>query len=124
VLASADAVVAASGTATVQAALHDAPMVIVYRVSPLTYAIGRKFVQVRTYGMVNLVAGRSVATELIQEALTPARVAAEAVTLLTDASRVATMRADLADVRARLGGPGASARAADLVLAQDRSPTR
>jgi lipid-A-disaccharide synthase len=123
-LASADAVVTASWTATIQAALHGTPMVIVYRVAPLTYAIGRKFVQVTTYGMVNLVAGRPVATELIQDAFTPERVAGEAVLLLTDRARVEAMRRDLADVCARLGGPGASARAAELVLAQDRSPTR
>lgn len=118
VLASADAVVTASGTATVQTALHDRPMLIVYRVSPLTYAIGKKFVQVKTYGMVNLVAGRPVATELIQEAFTADAVAAEAAALLTDTARIDRMRGDLADVRARLGGPGASARAAELVLAQ------
>jgi lipid-A-disaccharide synthase len=116
VLAAADVAITASGTATVQAALHGRPMVIVYRVSPLTYAIGRRVVRVPAYGMVNLVAGRPIVPELIQEALTPAAVAREAVSLLTDAARAARMRDDLAAMRARLGGPGASRRAADAVL--------
>ena len=116
VLASADAVVTASGTATVQTALHGKPMVIVYRVSPLTYRIGRRFVRVESYGMVNLVAGRRVVTELIQEALTPAAVAGEIESLLGDRERVASMTAALADVRQKLGGPGASRRAAAAVL--------
>jgi lipid-A-disaccharide synthase len=95
-------------------------MVIVYRVSPLTYAIGRRFVRVSSYGMVNLIAGRPVVPELIQDQLTPEAVARETVSLLTDARRAETMRRDLADVRARLGGPGASARAAAAVLATCR----
>src|SRR5439155_21328496 len=83
-LASAAVALTASGTATVQAALHDTPMVIVYRVSPLTYRIGRRLVTVDTIGMVNLIAGEKIAPELIQEALTPAAVADEAVSMLTD----------------------------------------
>jgi lipid-A-disaccharide synthase len=116
VLAASDAVVTASGTATVQAALHGTPMVIVYRLSPLTYAIGRRFVRVRTYGMVNLVAGRRVVPELIQDEFTPEAVAREVVPLLTNRSRAEAMRRDLAAVRALLGGPGASQRAAEVTL--------
>jgi lipid-A-disaccharide synthase len=117
VLAAANVVVTASGTATVQTALHGRPMVIVYRLAPLTYAIGRMVVRVPAYGMVNLVAGRHVVPELIQRVLTPERVAAETVSLLTDAERAATMTQDLAEVRAALGGSGASQRAAAAVLA-------
>lgn len=116
VLAAADAVVTASGTATVQTALHDRPMVIVYRLSPLSYALGRRVVRVTTYGMVNLVAGRRVVPELIQDDFTPDAVAREAISLLTDADRVAAMRRDLAEVRAKLGAPGASQRAAAAIL--------
>jgi lipid-A-disaccharide synthase len=116
-LAAADAVVTASGTATIQTALHGAPMVIVYRLAPLTYAMGRAVVRVPAYGMVNLVAGRHVVPELIQRAFTAERVAAEILSLLTDRARADAMRRDLAEVRAALGGPGASARAADAVLA-------
>lgn len=116
VLAAADVVITASGTATVQTALHGKPMVIVYRVSPLTYAIGRRIVKLPHYGMVNLVSGRQIVTELIQEACTPERVREETFALLTDHARAATMRKDLAEVVRRLGGPGASQRAAQAVL--------
>lgn len=120
VLAAADAVVTASGTATVQAAIHGKPMVIVYRLSNLTYAVARRFVKVRTYGMVNLIAGRTIVPELIQADCTPERVAQEAVSLLTDRTRIDTMRADVAAMRAQLGGAGASERAARAVLAAVR----
>jgi len=116
VLAAAEVVITASGTATIQAALHGRPMVIVYLLSPLTYAIGRAVVRVGTYGMVNLVAGRRIVPELIQRELTPENVAREAVSLLTDPARVETIRRDLADVRSRLGAPGASRRAAEAVI--------
>lgn len=116
VLAASDIVITASGTATVQTALHQRPMVIVYRVSPLTYAIGKRFVRVASYGMVNLVAGRQVVRELIQEACTAGAIADEARSLLTDPARAAAMRTDLAEVVRKLGGPGASERAAAAVL--------
>lgn len=116
VLAAADAVVTASGTATVQAAIHGAPMVVVYRLSPLTYAVGRRFVRVSTYAMVNLIAGRNIVPELIQNDCTPEAVASEIVRYLTDAAHAAQTREALADVRARLGRGGASARAAQAVL--------
>lgn len=116
-LAAADAVITASGTATVQTALHGRPMVIVYRLSGFDYALGRAFVKVSNYGMVNLIAGRQVVPELIQDACTPARVADELVALLTDAAGSARVRDDLAAVRSRLGEPGASRRAAEAVLA-------
>jgi lipid-A-disaccharide synthase len=120
VLAAADVVITASGTATVQTALHGKPMVIVYRVSGLTYAIARRVVRLPHYGMVNLVAGRSIVTELIQGDCTPERVSGEIKTLLLDEARAARMREDLADVVRRLGGPGASERAADAVRATAR----
>ncbi len=89
VLAAADVALTASGTATVQAALHDTPMVIVYRLSPLTYRLGRPLVKVDTFGMVNLIAGERIVPELIQDAFTPAAVADEAVSMLTDGTRAA-----------------------------------
>jgi lipid-A-disaccharide synthase len=116
VLAASDVVVTASGTATVQAALHGRPMVIVYRLSPLTYTVGRSVVRVSTYGMVNLVAGRTIVPELIQDRFTPEAVARETVSLLTDTARAEAMRRDLAEMRFRLGVPGASQRAAAAVL--------
>lgn len=116
VLAAADIVLTASGTATIQAALHGRPMVILYRLSSLTYALGRRFVRVSSYGMVNLIAGRPIVPELIQADCTAGRIAREAIALLTDRAKAETMRRDLAGVRDALGAPGASRRAAEAVL--------
>jgi lipid-A-disaccharide synthase len=116
VLAAADVALVASGTVTVQAALHECPMVVVYRLSALTYRLGKPFVHVETYAMANLVAGRRVVPELIQEAFTPDRVAAEALRVLTDPAHAAVVRRDLREVRGKLGTPGASRRAAEAVL--------
>jgi lipid-A-disaccharide synthase len=121
VLGICDVVITASGTATVQAALHGRPMVVVYRLSPLTYRLGHRFLLVENVAMVNLIAGRRIVPELIQDDCTPQRIAAETVQLLTDGRRADQMRADLAEVRGKLGGPGASGRAAEAVLEVVRS---
>jgi lipid-A-disaccharide synthase len=116
VLAASDVVITASGTATVQAALHERPMVVVYSVSPLTYRLGKPFLKVDTYAMPNLVAGHRIVPELIQDGFTPGRVAEETVALLVDAERRAQVQEALRIVRERLGSPGASARAASAIL--------
>jgi lipid-A-disaccharide synthase len=116
VIASADVAVTASGTATVQCALHERPMVVVYGLSALTYRLGRRFVNVDMYAMPNLVAGRRIVPELIQDEFTPEAVAAEVVSLLTDHRRRAQMTDALRAVKAQLGAAGASARAAEAVL--------
>jgi len=116
VLAAADVAIVASGTVTVQAALHQCPMVVVYRLSSLTYRLGKPFVHVDTYAMANLVAGRRVVPELIQDDFTPERVAAEALRVLTDSAHRTAVRRDLGEVRARLGATGASTRAAEAVI--------
>ena len=116
VIASSDVAVTASGTATVQCALHERPMVVVYRLSPLTYLVGKPFVKVETYAMPNLVAGRRIVPELIQEGFTAQRVAEEAVSFLTDPQRHALTREALRQVREQLGSPGASSRAAQAVI--------
>jgi lipid-A-disaccharide synthase len=116
VLASSDVALTASGTATVQTALHDTPMVIVYRMSPLSYYLLRRLVTVDTIGMVNLIAGERIVPELVQDAFTPDAVAREAVSMLTDRERAAQIRAGLARVRTALGGPGASRRAAMAIM--------
>jgi lipid-A-disaccharide synthase len=115
-LAAADLGLIASGTATVQAALHDTPMVVVYRLSPVTYLLGRRFVKVDTFAMVNLIAGERIVPELIQHGFTPERVAAAALGILADPGRAARIRAGLARVREQLGAPGASRRAAEAIL--------
>ncbi len=116
VLAACDLVLTASGTATVQAALHERPMVIVYKLGSLTYRLGKPFVPLDTYGMVNLIAGERVVPELIQDDFTPDSVAAEAVALLTNDARLERARAGLRLVVERLGGAGASRRAAAAIL--------
>jgi lipid-A-disaccharide synthase len=116
VLAAADVVITASGTATVQTAMHERPMVIVYRVSPLTYRLGKRFVSVSTYGMANLIAGERIVPELIQDAFTPEAVAAETLRYFDDPAYAARTRDRLRDVRAALGATGASRRAAEQVL--------
>ena len=116
VIAASDVVITASGTATVQTALHGKPMVIVYRLSPLTYMLGRPFVKVDTFGMVNLIAGRRLVPELIQADFTAERVRDEAIRFLREPTYAADVRAGLEDVVQALGGPGASDRAASAIL--------
>jgi lipid-A-disaccharide synthase len=120
ILVGADVALVASGTATVQAALHSCPMVVVYRLAPLTYRLGKPFVRVQTYAMANLIAGRRVVPELIQDDFTPDAAAGEAIRVLTDPAHATRVRADLDDVRSRLGGAGASRRAAEEVVAAAR----
>lgn len=122
VLATSDIVITASGTATVQAAIHECPMVIVYRLSPLTYRLGKPFVTVDTYGMVNLIAGRTVAPELIQEGFTVDGVVTHVTDLLDNRAAYESARHALREVHERLGAPGASRRAAEAVLEVARGP--
>ncbi len=121
VLAICDVVITASGTATVQAALHGRPMVVIYRLSSLSYGLGRRFVHVDDVAMVNLIAGRRIVPELIQDDCTPERIAAETLSLLTDPARAEQTRTALAEVRGKLGAAGASGRAAEAVLEVARS---
>src|SRR5262249_32903437 len=117
-LGAADMAIVASGTATVEAALLETPMIVVYRMSPLTYGLGRPFVNVPHFAMANLIAGRRLVPELIQKDFTGERVAAESIRLIEDGARIAEMRDGLREVRIRLGGPGASAPAAGVLCSQ------
>jgi lipid-A-disaccharide synthase len=112
----ADLAVVASGTATLETALLERPMVIVYRLSPLTYALARLIVHVPFIGMPNLIAEQRVVPELIQREVTPERIAAEARQLLEDPHRYSLAQAGLNEVRRRLGGGGAAQRAANLIV--------
>jgi len=114
-LAAADAVIVSSGTATVEAALLDAPMVVVYRVSPLTAALGKPLVRTPYFAMVNLIAEKQVVSELVQDDFTPDKVAKETLRLLQEPNARAEVRAGLAEVRKRLGPPGAVKRAAEAI---------
>jgi lipid-A-disaccharide synthase len=115
VLASADAALAKSGTTTLEAALADVPMVVAYRVNPLTFRLLRRLVKVPWVSLVNLVADAEIVPELIQGAVTAGALAAAVRQLLDPSSEPAQMqRRGLAEVRRRLGGPGASDRLAAL----------
>jgi lipid-A-disaccharide synthase len=116
VLAAADVAITASGTATVQGAIHGCPMVVIYKLSPMTYRLGKPFVKVDTYAMANLIARKRLVPELIQDGCTPERIVEETVPLVDDRVRRAAVVAGLRDVRDRLAMPGASGRAADAVL--------
>ena len=105
-LAHSDLALAASGTVTVEAALLGTPMVTYYKVTTASWLLGRMLVRVPFYSMVNLIAGRAVVPELMQSAMTGAALAAEAQRLLRDGTERARMRADLAEVAAKLGGYG------------------
>ena len=117
-LGHAEIAVVASGTATVEAALIGTPMVIVYRASEVNWRLIRPLIRLDTFGMVNLIAARRVAPELIQHDVTGEKIASEVAGILSDPARLARMREDLREVRDRLragGRPGPS-RAARAVM--------
>jgi len=116
VLAAADLAVVTSGTATLEAALWGTPMVIVYRLAPLSYQVGKQLIRVNHIGMVNLLAEEGLFPELIQDRLTPATLAVEVQNLLSDPQLLSRMRSGLKRVIHRLGGGGASRRAAQVAL--------
>jgi len=116
-LASADLAFVASGTATLEAALCGTPMVVGYRTSAFSHAIARALVRLQWISLVNIVAGRKVVTELLQDSLSPGNLEREGAVLLESPEAAATMKAELARVAAELGPPGASQRAADEILA-------
>jgi lipid-A-disaccharide synthase len=121
VMAASDLLLVASGTATLQAAVIGTPMVIAYRVSWLTYWLGRLLVRVNWIGLVNIVAGRGIVTELIQHEATAERLSEEGHRLLRDEAALSGMRAAFRAVRDSLGSPGASRRAAEAVLKECRA---
>ncbi|MBX3145747.1 MAG: lipid-A-disaccharide synthase [Gemmatimonadales bacterium] len=115
VLAAADAVLAKSGTTTLEAALTDTPMVVAYRVHPFTAWLARRIMRVQWISLPNLIANRPVVTELVQGEVKVDRLADAVRPLLDpDADATVTQRADLAAVREQLGGPGAAERVAEL----------
>lgn len=113
-VAAADLALVASGSATLETALLGTPMILMYRLSPVSFAIARTLVRVPFIGMPNLILGEGIVPELIQDDVSPERIATEASALLFDPERAARMRADLGRVRRELGSPGAAGRAADI----------
>ncbi len=112
-LAHSRAGIIASGTATVEAAMMETPFVMVYRVSALTYLLGRSTVKVPYFAMVNLIAGREVVPELVQQDFTPERVAAEVAKIVPEGEARETMIEGLRTVRRHLCGEGKNAHGAD-----------
>ena len=111
------AAVVASGTATVEAALMGTPFVMVYRVAPLTWTLGRPLVKVTRYAMVNLIAGRDVVPELVQSSFTGESIVRELQRIIPESEARARMVVGLDEVRARLAGSGsAAARASEIIL--------
>jgi lipid-A-disaccharide synthase len=115
-LASADLAFVASGTATLEAALCSAPMIVVYRTSPFSFALGRRLVRVPWISLANIVAGEQVVPELLQDEVRADRLEAEGLALLSSTAGTARMKEGLARVAERLGPPGGSGRAAEAVL--------
>jgi len=115
-LAHSDLAVVASGTATLEAALLERPMVVVYRFSPLTYLLGKILVHLPYYSMVNILARRPVVPELIQRDFTSAQVAARVEYLLDHPQARQEMTGELRAIKDRLGPPGALGRAAAAVV--------
>ena len=116
IMAHSDAVMVASGTATLETALLGTPMVILYKMAFLSYVLGRMLVKVKHIGLVNIVAGRKVVPELIQNRATPERIAEEVQALICDRSRADKVRRELQGVSERLGQAGAAHRAAEAVV--------
>lgn len=112
----ADLLIAASGTVTLQAAVYGTPIIIVYKVSPLSYLLGKALIKVNHIGLVNLISGKEVAPELVQESASPIEVASKAFSLLVKPEQLINMRKDLIAVKNKLGGPGASHRVAKIAL--------
>ncbi len=122
VMAASDLLLTASGTATLEAAIYGTPMIVTYRLNPLTaYTLGPLVrMNIRDFALVNIVAGRRIMPEYYQSRAKPGLIAREAVSILRD-GRLPEMRRELAEVRRRLGAPGASRRAAEAVLSSLRA---
>jgi lipid-A-disaccharide synthase len=115
-LSAAELAVVASGTATLETAIIGTPLIIVYRASTLNWRIFRPLINVPFVGMPNLIAGRAIAPELLQDDMNPERLAAQITAMLDDPTWLARLRADLAEVRQELGSSNASERAASRIL--------
>ena len=115
VMSACDAAIATSGTVTLEAALCGLPSVICYKANGLSVAIAKKMVRVKYIGLPNLIAGKEILPELIQEKLTPRNIA-EGVLNFLSADKHETIKQELKNVVDRLGAPGATKRVAELIL--------
>jgi lipid-A-disaccharide synthase len=111
-----DACIVASGTATLETALMGKPMVVIYKTSWPTYFLARLLVKIPFIALVNIVTGKKIVQELLQRQASPRKISESVLHILKDRALAASMHKDLCSVRARLGGPGASQRAAKVVV--------
>lgn len=114
--AACDAVLCVSGTVTLQIALVATPMVILYKAAPLTYAIGRHLVKVAHIGLPNIVAGKTVVKEFVQDQASAEVLFAELQQIVTNDDYRRRMRAELAEVKHKMGEPGCSKRVAQMAI--------
>jgi lipid-A-disaccharide synthase len=110
-----DAVISVSGTVTLEIALVGTPMVIIYKLAPVTYQVAKWLVQIEHVGLCNIVAGEAIVQELLQDDASPETIAAEIGMILSDAAYEHAMKVKLATIQGKLGGGGASKNIAELV---------
>jgi lipid-A-disaccharide synthase len=108
--------IAASGTVTLQAAIAGTPVVVVYKVSPLSYHLGKALIQVKNVALVNLIAGKDLVPELIQDKASPENIAETVCQMLEDRPGLERLGNELLKVKDLLGSPGASERVADIAM--------
>lgn len=109
-------VIAASGTVTLESAISGTPMVIIYKVSPVSFWLGKTMIRVKNIGLVNLIAGKEIVPELIQEKASAKRIADTVFRMLSDPPGLKQLSHELLAIREKLGGPGASERVADIAF--------
>ena len=114
VIGCADIAIVASGTATLETALMETPMIIIYKVSKTSYSVGKMIINVNNIGLVNIIAGKTIVPELIQDEANPERIAYEVISILTNRERMEGIKTELSKIKGMLGSPGASERAARL----------
>ena len=109
-----DIAMVASGTATLETALMETPMIVIYKVSAPSYYVGKMVINVGHIGLVNIIAGKTVVPELIQDEANPERIAGEVIDILTNSERMEGIKTELSKIRGMLGSPGAAERAAQI----------
>jgi len=109
-------VVAASGTVTLEAAISGTPMLIVYKMSPVSYLLGKPLVNVKNFGLVNLISDEEIVPELLQNDVTPEKIADNVLSIINDNQKLQELRMSLLKARELLGGPGASEKTAEIAI--------
>lgn len=115
-ISSSDLALVASGTATLEAAILNTPMLIVYKVSFLTWAYAKKLIKIPYIGLVNVVAGKKIVPEFIQFSARPELISKEAIELLKNREKYVNLQKELSQIKTHLGEPGASRRSAQSIL--------